>query len=124
MDAKTIFQPKIWYIIAGAMALIGGIENSYNAESWAERAWGADGVNDQSIAMEKLFGLFMAGFGAMGITCAFALDGKAQAKFAIANGAVISLFFLTMFFFLPSTGYEMPGAGFLIPPFIFLGDLD
>jgi len=27
MDAKTIFQPKIWYIIAGAMALIGGIEN-------------------------------------------------------------------------------------------------
>ena len=123
MDAKTIFQPKIWYIIAGAMALIGGIENSYNAESWAERAWGADGVNDQSIAMEKLFGLFMAGFGAMGITCAFALDGKAQAKFAIANGAVISLFFVTMFFFLPSTGYEMPGAGFLIPPFIFLGGL-
>jgi hypothetical protein len=123
MDAKTIFQPKIWYIIAGAMALIGGIENSYNAESWAERAWGADGVNDQSIAMEKLFGLFMAGFGAMGITCAFALDGKAQAKFAIANGAVISLFFVTMFFFLPSTGYKMPGAGFLIPPFIFLGGL-
>jgi hypothetical protein len=59
----------------------------------------------------------------MGITCAFALDGKAQAKFAIANGAVISLFFVTMFFFLPSTGYEMPGAGFLIPPFIFLGGL-
>ena len=44
MDAKTIFQPKIWYIIAGAMALIGGIENNINAESWAESAWGADGA--------------------------------------------------------------------------------
>ena len=54
MDAKTIFQPKIWYIICGAMALIGGIENNINAESWADSAWGADGVNDQSIAMEKL----------------------------------------------------------------------
>ena len=123
MDAKTIFQPKIWYIIAGAMALIGGIENYYNAESWAEKAWGADGLNDQSIAMEKLFGLFMAGFGAMGLTCAFALDGKAQAKFALANGAVISLLFVAMFSLLPSTGYEMPGAAFLAPPFIFMGGL-
>ena len=97
MDAKTIFQPKIWYIIAGAMALIGGIENNINAESWAESAWGADGVNDQSLALEAVFGLFMAGFGAMGLTCAFALEGKAQAKFALANGAVISLFFVAMF---------------------------
>ena len=76
MDAKTIFQPKIWYIIAGAMALIGGIENNINAETWAENAWGADGVNDQSTAMEKLFGLFMAGFGAMGLTCALPLMAK------------------------------------------------
>jgi hypothetical protein len=123
MDAKKIFQPKIWYIIAGAMALLGGIENNINAESWAEKAWGADGVNDQSIAMEKLFGLFMAGFGAMGLTCAFALDGKAQAKFALANGAVISLFFVAMFVLLPSTGYEMPAAAFLAPPFVFMGGL-
>ena len=123
MDAKKIFQPKIWYIIAGAMALIGGIENYINAESWADRAWGADGVNDQSIAMEKLFGLFMSGFGAMALTCAFALDGKAQAKFALANGAVISFFFVAMFFVLPTTGYEMPGAGFLAPPFVFMGGL-
>ena len=53
MDAKTIFQPKIWYIICGAMALIGGIENNINAESWADSAWGADGVNDQSIARHR-----------------------------------------------------------------------
>ena len=123
MDAKTIFQPKIWYLIAGAFALLGGIENNINAESWAERAWGADGLNDQSIAMEALFGLFMAGFGAMGLTCAFALEGKAQAKFALANGAVISLFFVAMFVLLPSTGYEMPVAGFLAPPFVFMGGL-
>ena len=36
MDAKKIFQPKIWYIICGAMALIGGIENNINAETWAK----------------------------------------------------------------------------------------
>ena len=123
MDAKTIFQPKIWYIIAGAMALIGGIENNINAETWAESAWGADGVNDQSIAMEKLFGLFMAGFGAMGLTCAFALEGKAQAKFALANGAVISAFFIAMFVVLPTTGYEIPGIAWLVPPFLFMGGL-
>jgi hypothetical protein len=28
-----------------------------------------------------------------------------------------------MFLFLPSTGYEMPGAAFLVPPFIFMGGL-
>ena len=123
MDAKTIFQPKIWYIICGAIALIGGIENNINAETWAESAWGADGVNDQALAMEALFGLFMCGFGAMGLTCAFALEGKAQAKFALANGAVISLFFVAMFFVLPTTGYEMPGAAFLAPPFLFMGGL-
>jgi len=123
MDSKKYFQPKIWYIIAGAMALIGGIENIIKAEAWAESAWGADGVNDQSIAMEKLFGLFMAGFGAMSLTCAFALDGKAQAKFALANGAVISLFFVVMFLLLPSTGYEMPAGAFLLPPFILMGGL-
>ena len=60
MDAKTIFQPKIWYIICGAMALLGGIENNINAENWAESAWGTDGVNDQTVAMEVLFGVFMA----------------------------------------------------------------
>ena len=89
MDVKTIFQPKIWYIICGAMALIGGIENNINAETWAESAWGADGVNDQSLAMEALFGLFMVGFGAMGLACAFVLSGSSQAKFAMANGSIM-----------------------------------
>ena len=91
MDAKTIFQPKIWYIVCGVVALAGGIENNINAETWAESAWGVDGVNDQALAMEALFGLFMCGFGVMGLTCAFVLEGKAQARFAIANGAVIGL---------------------------------
>jgi|TARA_B100001094_G_scaffold153455_1_gene148503 hypothetical protein len=123
MDAKTIFQPKIWYIICGAMALIGGIENNINAESWADSAWGADGVNDQSIAMEKLFGLFMAGFGVMGLACAFVLSGSSQAKFAMANGGIMMGFFLVMFVLLGDTGYEMPGVAFLVPPFLFLGGL-
>ena len=123
MDAKTIFQPKIWYIICGAVALIGGIENNINAETWAESAWGEGNANEQALAMEALFGLFMCGFGAMGLTCAFALEGTAQAKFALANGAVISAFFITMFFVLPTTGYEMPGIAFLIPPFLFMGGL-
>ena len=105
------------------MALIGGIENNINAESWAESAWGADGVNDQSLALEAVFGLFMAGFGAMGLTCAFALEGKAQAKFALANGAVISAFFIAMFVVLPTTGYEIPGIAWLVPPFLFMGGL-
>ena len=96
MDAKTIFQPKIWYIICGAVALIGGIENNINAETWAESAWGEGNANEQALAMEALFGLFMCGFGAMGLTCAFALEGTAQAKFALANGAVISAFFITI----------------------------
>ena len=60
------------------MALIGGIENNINAESWAN--WGVDGVNDQSLAMEALFGLFMAGFGAMALTSAFVLSGTSQAR--------------------------------------------
>ena len=123
MAAKTIFQPKIWYIICGAMALIGGIENNINAETWAESAWGEGNATEQALAMEALFGLFMCGFGAMGLTCAFVLEGKAQAKFALANGAVISLFFVAMFIVLPSTGYEMPGAAFLAPPFVFMGGL-
>ena len=63
MDAKTIFQPKIWYIICGAVALIGGIENNINAETWAESAWGEGNANEQALAMEALFGLFMCGFG-------------------------------------------------------------
>jgi len=123
MDAKTIFQPKIWYIICGAVALIGGIENNINAETWAESAWGTDGVNDQSLAMEALFGLFMAGFGAMGLACAFVLSGSSQAKFAMANGSIMMAFFLVMFVVLGDTGYEMPGVVWLIPPFLFLGGL-
>ena len=123
MDAKKIFQPKIWYIICGAMALIGGIENNINDESWAESAWGVDGVNDQSLAMEALFGLFMAGFGAMALTSAFVLSGTSQAKFAMANGGVMMAFFLAMFVVLGDTGYELPGVAWLIPPFLFLGGL-
>ena len=123
MDAKKIFQPKIWYIICGAMALIGGIENNINAESWAESAWGVDGVNDQSLAMEAIFGLFMAGFGAMALTSAFVLSGTSQAKFAMANGGVMMAFFLAMFAVLGDTGYELPGVAWLIPPFLLLGGL-
>ena len=123
MDAKKIFQPKVWYIICGAMALIGGIENNINAETWAESAWGADGVNDQSLAMEALFGLFMAGFGAMALTSAFVLSGTSQAKFAMANGGVMMAFFLAMFVVLGDTGYELPGVAWLIPPFLLLGGL-
>ena len=123
MDAKKIFQPKIWYIICGAMALIGGIENNINAESWAESAWGVDGVNDQSLAMEALFGLFMAGFGAMALSSAFVLSGTSQAKFAMVNGGVMMAFFLAMFVVLGDTGYELPGVAWLIPPFLLLGGL-
>jgi len=123
MDAKKIFQPKIWYIICGAVALIGGIENNINAETWAESAWGEAGVNDQSLAMEALFGLFMAGFGAMAIACAFVLSGTSQAKFAMVNGGVMMAFFLVMFVVLGDTGYELPGVTWLIPPFLFLGGL-
>ena len=123
MDAKKIFQPKIWYIICGAMALIAGIENNINAESWAESAWGVDGVNDQSLAMEALFGLFMAGFGAMALTSAFVLSGTSQAKFAMVNGGVMMAFFLAMFVVLGDTGYELPGVAWLIPPFLLLGGL-
>ena len=123
MYAKKIFQPKIWYIICGAMALIGGIENNINAESWAESAWGVDGVNDQSLAMEAIFGLFMAGFGAMALTSAFVLSGTSQAKFAMANGGVMMAFFLAMFVVLGDTGYELPGVAWLIPPFLLLGGL-
>ena len=123
MYAKKIFQPKIWYIICGAMALIGGIENNINAESWAESAWGVDGVNDQSLAMEAIFGFFMAGFGAMALTSAFVLSGTSQAKFAMANGGVMMAFFLAMFAVLGDTGYELPGVAWLIPPFLLLGGL-
>ena len=123
MDAKKIFQPKIWYIICGAMALFGGIENNINAESWAESAWGVDGVNDQSLAMEALFGLFMAGFGAMALSSAFVLSGTSQAKFAMVNGGVMMAFFLAMFVVLGDTGYELPGVAWLIPPFLLLGGL-
>ncbi|MEC7273225.1 MAG: hypothetical protein VXV85_06225 [Candidatus Thermoplasmatota archaeon] len=123
MDAKKIFQPKIWYIICGAMSLAAGIENMINAETWAESAWGKDGVNEQSKAMETLFGLSMCGFGAMGLVCAFVLDGTTQAKFAMVNAVVIMAFFVAMFVVLPGTGYEMPGAAWLVPPFIFLGGL-
>ena len=123
MYAKKIFQPKIWYIICGAMALIGGIENNINAESWAESAWGVDGVNDQSLAMEAIFGLFMAGFGAMALTSAFVLSGTSQAKFAMVNGGVMMAFFLAMFVVLGDTGYELPGVAWLIPPFLLLGGL-
>ena len=111
MDAKKIFQPKIWYIICGAMALIGGIENNINAESWAESAWGVDGVNDQSLAMEALFGLFMAGFGAMALTSAFVLSGTSQAKFAMANGGVMMAFFLAMFVVLGDGHRALRGLG-------------
>ena len=105
------------------MAVIGGIENNINAETWAESAWGVDGVNDQSLAMEALFGLFMAGFGAMALTSAFVLSGTSQAKFAMANGGVMMAFFLAMFVVLGDTGYELPGVAWLIPPFLFLGGL-
>ena len=105
------------------MALIGGIENMINAETWAESAWGTDGVTEQSKSMETLFGLFMCGFGAMGLVCAFVLDGTTQAKFAMVNAGVIMAFFVAMFAVLPTTGYKMPGVAWLVPPFLFLGGL-
>ncbi len=123
MDMKKIFQPKIWYIICGGMALIGGIENQINAQTWAESAWGPANANEQALAMEMLFGLFMCAFGTMGLACAFALEGVAQAKFAMVNGGIVIVFFLTMFVMLPSSGYSMPGVAFLAPPFILLGGL-
>ena len=73
MDIKKIFQPKIWYIVCGAAALLGGIENIINAETWAESAWGS--YNDQSIAHETFFGLIFAGFGLMSFVSAFVLSG-------------------------------------------------
>ena len=105
------------------MALIAGIENMINAETWAESAWGKDGVNEQSKAMETLFGLFICGFGAMGLVCAFVLDGTTQAKFAMVNAGVIMAFFVAMFVVLPGTGYKMPGVAWLVPPFLLLGGL-
>ena len=123
MDMKTIFRPRVWYIISGALALIGGIENIINASSWAENAWGVENVNAQSEAMEVLFGTFMIGFGAMSLTSAFVLKGTAQGMFAMFNGGVMFAFFLLMFVMLNSTGYDMPGVAFLVPPFILLGGL-
>ena len=123
MDAKTIFQPKIWYIICGGMALLGGIENNINAETWAESAWGADGVNDQTVALEVLFGVFMIGFGVMGLVCAFILEGTVQAKFAMVNGGVMIGFFVLLFIMLGGTGYAFPGVVFLAPPFVLFGGL-
>ena len=123
MDMKTIFRPKVWYIICGAMAMIGGIENMMNASNWAENAWGAENVNEQAEAMEVLFGTFMIGFGAMSMTAAFVLKGTAQGTFAVFNGGLMIAFFLFMFVMLNSTGYNMPGAPFLAPPFILLGCL-
>ena len=120
---KTIFRPRVWYIISGALALIGGIENIINASSWAENAWGVENVNAQSEAMEVLFGTFMIGFGAMSLTSAFVLKGTAQGMFAMFNGGVMIAFFLLMFVMLNSTGYDMPGVAFLVPPFILLGGL-
>ena len=120
---KTIFRPRVWYIISGALALIGGIENIINASSWAENAWGVENVNAQSEAMEVLFGTFMIGFGAMSLTSAFVLKGTAQGTFAMFNGGVMIAFFLLMFVMLNSTGYDMPGVAFLVPPFILLGGL-
>jgi peptidoglycan/LPS O-acetylase OafA/YrhL len=94
-----------------------------NASTWAESAWGAENVNDQAEAMEVLFGTFMVGFGAMSLTAAFVLKGTAQGTFAVFNGGVMIAFFLLMFVMLNSTGYNMPGVAFLIPPFILLGGL-
>jgi hypothetical protein len=123
MDAKKIFQPKIWYIICGAMAMLGGIENNMNAEKWADSAWGAAGVNDQSLAMEMLFGLFMIGFGVMSFVTAYVLEGESIAKFAMFNGAAMIAFFVIMFFMLPTSGYALPGVGWLLPPLVLIGGL-
>ena len=65
----------------------------------------------------------MIGFGAMSLTSAFVLEGRAQAKFALFNGIVMMAFFLFMFVMLTNSGYNMPGIVWLVPPFIFLGGL-
>jgi hypothetical protein len=57
------------------------------------------------------------------LTAAFALKGTAQGTFAVFNGGVMIAFFLLMFVMLNSTGYNMPGVAFLVPPFILLGGL-
>ena len=103
--------------------MIGGIENMMNASTWAESAWGVENVNEQTEAMEVLFGTFMTGFGAMSMAAAFVLKGTAQGTFAVFNGGIMIAFFLFMFVMLNSTGYNMPGAPFLVPPFILLGGL-
>ena len=51
------------------------------------------------------------------------LDGTTQAKFAMVNAGAIMAFFVAMFAVLPTTGYEMPGVAWLVPPFLFLGGL-
>ena len=121
MDIKKIFQPKIWYIVCGAAALLGGSEHIINAETWAESAWGS--YNDQSIAHETFFGLIFAGFGLMSFVSAFVLSGTMQAKFAMANGGVMLLIFIMIFVVLPTTGYNLPGVAWLITPFILMGAL-
>ncbi|RJU91585.1 MAG: hypothetical protein DWC07_00390 [Candidatus Poseidoniales archaeon] len=123
MDAQTVFQPKIWYIVCGAFAALGAVENMINAETWAESAWGADGVNDQSIAHEMFFGVVFLAFSAMAFVSAFLLDGSTQAKFAMANAGVMVAFFVAMFIVLPAQGYELPGVTWLIPPLVLMGGL-
>jgi len=70
-----------------------------------------------------LFGVFMIGFGAMGLVCAFVLEGTVQAKFAMVNGGVMIGFFILLFVLLGGTGYAFPSAGFLAPPFVLFGGL-
>jgi hypothetical protein len=102
------------------MAMLGGIESNINAEKWADSAWGAAGVNDQSLAMEMLFGLFMIGFGVMSFVTAYVLQGESLARSAMFNGAAMIAFFIIMFVMLPTSGYELPGAAFMIPPVVLL----
>lgn len=123
MDYKKIFQPKIWFIIGGVMAIIGGIENNINAETWAKSAWGDDGATTQALALEHVFGAFMVAFGAMALVCAFVLEETSQAKFAVANASVMITFFLGLFALLGYAEYQVPGIEWLIPPFVFLGGL-
>ena len=41
----------------------------------------------------------------------------------MANGGVMLLIFIMIFVVLPTTGYNLPGVAWLIPPFILMGAL-
>lgn len=107
---------KVWVIVFGAIALVGGALNAVAAESVAIEGWGEldSGALDIATALEVAWGVMISVWGASIIVLALLLQGASRARFGVVSVLAFNLSQIVAVGGLSNLGY---GSN---PPLLFI----